>query len=153
MKKIVFLDRDGVINKKAAPHQYVTRVEDFKFNPRIFELLANFKKSGYEFIVITNQRGISRKMLTEADLKKIHDFMLSEFAKKGISILDIFYCPHGEGECDCRKPKPGLLKMACEKYDIDLKNSILISDSPEDVIMGEKFGVGKNYLVGQDKIC
>lgn len=149
--KIAFLDRDGVINKNAAEHCYITKVEEFVFNEEIFGILLDWQKQGYEFIVITNQRGVARGQYSEEDLGLIHQYMQEEFNKRGIKMLDIFYCPHQEDSCSCRKPKPGMLEQACEKYEIDLANSILISDSKKDVEMGKQFGVGQNILVEQDK--
>ncbi len=151
-KKIAFLDRDGVINKKQSEGDYVTAVHRFEFNSGIFELLRKLSGKGFEFIIITNQRGIARGFYSEADLKNIHDHMQTEFKKQGIDLLDIFYCPHEEGQCSCRKPKPGLLEQAARKYDINLAESILISDSRKDVEMGEKFGIGKNIFVETDKL-
>lgn len=151
-KKIVFLDRDGVINKKADEHCYILKVEDFVFNDGIFEVVSKLQNEGFEFVVITNQRGISRGLISEDELYEIHQFMKNEFYKNGIEMLDIFYCPHGSDSCDCRKPKDGMLRQACSKYEIDLPNSILISDSRDDVEMGIKFGIGKNIFVESDKI-
>ena len=150
-KKIVFLDRDGVINKKAEDHHYITNEADFVFNEGIFEVCTQLKQEGYEFIVITNQRGVARNMLTEETLRKIHVRMLQGFSERGISILDVFYCPHNTNECKCRKPSPGMLEEAFEKYSIDMERSVLISDSQEDVNMGKLFGLGRNILVTSDK--
>jgi D-glycero-D-manno-heptose 1,7-bisphosphate phosphatase len=149
-KKIVFLDRDGVINQKAPDHQYITKVSDFIFNEGIFEVVLHLKDRGFEFIVITNQRGIARGLYTVDDVNTIHSFMRQGFYDNGIDILDIFYCPHEQNTCDCRKPKPGMLEQACTKYPINLRESILISDSSEDVLMGEIFGIGKNILISHD---
>lgn len=149
-KKIAFLDRDGVINKKAKEHQYITRTEDFIFNERIFEVLIYLKKRDFEFIILTNQRGISRGLLDEDQLKVIHSEMMKGLRNNGIDILDIFYCPHGENECDCRKPKDGLLRKACEKYSIDLNKSLFITDSEKEVEMGEVFGIKNSYFVESD---
>lgn len=149
-KRIVFLDRDGVINKKADEHCYITKVEDFIFNEDIFKVVSKLKDSGFEFIVITNQRGIARGLYSEGQLNEIHEYMKDGFHKRGIEILDVLYCPHENDVCDCRKPKDGMLKQACDKYDIDLGDSILISDSKADVSMGEKFGIGKNIFIESD---
>lgn len=152
-KNIVFLDRDGVINKKAADHHYISRVEDFMLNDGIFDLLSQYNQDGFEFIVITNQRGIARGLFTENDLDSIHKHMAKLFFDNGIKILDIFYCPHNIDSCECRKPKPGLLQQAVEKYDINLEHSILISDSLEDAEMGEHFGIGENIYVKTDTLA
>ncbi len=150
-KRIVFLDRDGVINKKAEEHCYITKVEDFIFNEDIFKVVAKFKAEGFEFIVITNQRGIARGLYTEDQLAEIHSYLKAGFNEKGIEILDIFYCPHEKNVCDCRKPKDGLLKQACAKYPIDLPSSLLISDSQEEVLMGQKFGIGRHIFIPSDQ--
>lgn len=151
-KKIVFLDRDGVINKKAKEHCYITKVTDFIFNYSIFDICSKFQNEGFEIIVITNQRGIARGLYTEETLDSIHTFMKEEFYKHKIEILDVFYCPHNNDMCNCRKPKDGMLQQACSKYDIDIKSSVLISDSQEDITMGELFGIGKNIFVESDNL-
>lgn len=151
-KKIVFLDRDGVINKKADEHCYITKVEDFIFNDGIFEAVLGLQKKGFEFIILTNQRGIARGLMTIEKLFEIHKSMNDGFLKHGIKILDVFYCPHDINSCECRKPKDGMLRMATHKYAIDLGSSLLISDSPVDIEMGKMFGVGKNILIESDNI-
>ncbi len=149
-KKVVFLDRDGVINKKAKEHHYITSEEDFIFNEGIFDICLQLQKKGFEFIVITNQRGVDRGLLSLEKLHMIHDHMRKSFKTRGIEILDVFYCPHHSDSCDCRKPKDGMLQQACSKYSIDTQHSILISDSQEDVSMGEKFGIGSNIFIESD---
>lgn len=151
-KKIVFLDRDGVINKKAEEHAYITSVEDFIFNEGIIELCTHLQAEGFEFIVITNQRGVARGHLTHKDLLKIHDYMCSVFNQHGIDILAVYYCPHEIGECVCRKPAPGMLIQATQEFDIDVSKSILISDSKEDIVMGKAFGVGYQLFVPSDEV-
>ncbi|MEI6288236.1 MAG: HAD-IIIA family hydrolase [bacterium] len=151
-KKIVFLDRDGVINKKAKDHEYITRIEEFVINDGIFAMLDNWKEKGYEFIVITNQRGIARGKLTDNDFFAINNHMIEILKSRSLELLDVLYCPHEENVCDCRKPKPGMLEFAIDKYAIDLPESALISDSLQDVEMGKKFGIGKNILVKTDSL-
>jgi D-glycero-D-manno-heptose 1,7-bisphosphate phosphatase len=150
--KAAFLDRDGVINKKppddpSSDRYWVTSVEEFAFNPGIFPLLARLAKEEFQFIVITNQRGIALGRMTEADLEAIHVYMRAELARRGITLLDILFCPHDKGECACRKPQPGMLYQAAAKYDIDIKRSILVSDSADDVEMGKDFGIGLSILI------
>lgn len=153
LKKILFIDRDGVINKNAAEHEYITQVKDFHFNPGIFKLLKSYQDKNFEIIVITNQRGVARKMLSFKKLTDIHEYMKMRLARCGIKIFDIFVCPHQNNACNCRKPKPGLLMRACKRYKIDLSKSILISDSYKDVLMGKNFGIKRSYLVKRDKPC
>jgi D-glycero-D-manno-heptose 1,7-bisphosphate phosphatase len=151
-RKIAFLDRDGVINKKAPPHQYITKVKDFKFNKGIFKLLKILQVKGYEFIIITNQRGIARGIFTKKKLDQIHKYMIKKLKEKGIRILDIFYCPHEKNSCNCRKPKPGLIHQALNKYAINLVKSILISDNEKDIIMGQSLGIEKCFKISYNKL-
>jgi len=150
-KRIAFFDRDGVINKKAFPHCYITKVDEFVFNKGIVELLSRLIQLGFEIIIVSNQRGIARGFFSEQDLHDIHTYMETSLQKQGIRILDIFYCPHNIDKCSCRKPKPGLLKQATQKYNIDLVSSILISDSKEDIKMATTFGIGKSFLIEVDR--
>lgn len=146
-RKIIFLDRDGVINKKAPKADYIKKWEEFKFLPGAVEAMKLLAKNNYEMYIISNQAGIARGMMTIGDLEDIHKNMLSELEKKGIKIQDIFYCPHGWDEgCDCRKPKPGMFYQASNKYNIDLSKTVFIGDDERDMEAGNKAGV-KTYLV------
>jgi histidinol-phosphate phosphatase family protein len=149
-KKIAFLDRDGVINRSAAAHEYITRVEDFVFNPGIFSVLKTLQREGFEFIVVTNQRGIARGLYTEEDLNHIHDHMRRGLEEQGIEPLEVFYCPHADNTCECRKPNDGMLREAAKKYDIDTTQSILIGDSDSDIAAAKKFGLSQTYLIPTD---
>lgn len=150
-KKIAFLDRDGVISKKAEEHHYIVRVEDFVFNDGIFELLQYLSARDYELVIITNQRGIARGLFSEEKMNEIHDYMKSVLLEHNIKLLDILYCPHENNTCECRKPKDGMLREAIELYKFDKAQSLLISDSIDDVYMGEQFGLGKSIFVQSDK--
>ena len=140
-KKIAFIDRDGVINKKAPIHQHITKVSDFIFNEGIFLVLKKLRDCGFELIIISNQRGVGNGEMTLRDLQDIHEFMIKELKLKGIEFLDSFYCPHQKDECDCRKPKPGLMNQALEKYEIDLKQSVFVGDSSTDELTAKAFGL------------
>lgn len=149
-KKIAFLDRDGVINVSAPQHEYITKVSDFVFNPGIFEVLKTLTREGFEFIVVTNQQGIALGKMTIDTLRSIHAHMVTTFKENGITILDVLYCPHLGGTCDCRKPNDGLLRQAANKYPIDVAQSILIGDSASDIEAGKKFGLPQTILVSTD---
>ncbi len=152
MKKVAFFDRDGVINKKAEEHQYITSIENFVWNDRIFNLMRKLQDLGFEIIIITNQRGVARKIMTEKDLDIIHEYIGNTFKQKGVDILEILFCPHEENSCECRKPKPGLINQAREKYSIDMENSILISDSQKDIEMGTKSGLKYSIFIPSDRL-
>jgi D-glycero-D-manno-heptose 1,7-bisphosphate phosphatase len=134
MKKAIFLDRDGVINKKPKEHDYVKRWEEMKILPGAKKALTLIKQSGYLAVVITNQRGVARKMMTHEDLRDMH-MKLNEKMKGQIDAF--YYCHHEVFEnCECRKPKPGLLHKAAAELDIDLEQSWMIGDSESDIECG-----------------
>ncbi len=149
--KTLFLDRDGVINKKIE-NDYVRKWEQFEFLPNVIEALKILNNFFERIIIVTNQRGIGRGLMNEEDLQDIHKRMLSVFRKEGIKIDKIYYCPHDYEKkiCNCRKPKIGMALKAKKDFpDIDFKNSIMVGDSISDVEFGEKAGM-KSYLIGKD---
>ena len=145
--KAAFLDRDGVINEDFG---YVGKIENFKFKEGIFELLKLLQDLGFALFVVTNQSGIARGCYTEEDFYNLTQWMIEEFKKRGIEIKDIRFCPHHPditGECECRKPKPGMILDLARKYGIDLKNSIMIGDSKRDIEAAINAGIKNRYLV------
>lgn len=146
MKKCVFLDRDGVINRDSS-HYIKTRAE-FEFLPGSIEAIRRLHKSGRSVIVITNQSAIHRKLTTEDEVRRIHAMMQENVQKGGGWIEDIFFCPHHPDEqCACRKPKPGLIQSAVEKYALVLEDSVMIGDSAKDIQCAINAGCGRNILV------
>ena len=141
MRKVIFLDRDGVINEERGEHTFLEN--DFKFVEGIFDSLKELVIGGYEFVIITNQSGIAKGLYTHQELLELHIWMLKEFSKQGISILEIFYCPHFTelGKCICRKPNSNMLEKAIAKYKIDVSKSYMIGDSQRDVDAATKVGV------------
>ena len=121
-KKIIFLDRDGVINKNR--DDYVKSPTEFEFVREIEKWLKILKNHDFKLIVITNQSMIGRGLASKTDLKKIHIKMQNHFLKQGFKIDRIYYCPHTPNDnCNCRKPKTKLLKKAINDFNVDLKNS------------------------------
>jgi D-glycero-D-manno-heptose 1,7-bisphosphate phosphatase len=141
-KRAVFLDRDGVINRKGSSY-YIFREEEFIFNKGVTEALSYFISKGYLLIIITNQGGIARGIFNIAQLEKLHGFMKEKLGESKISITDIFYCPHHPeiSECRCRKPGTLLFEKAIKKYKIDPKNSFMIGDSDVDIAAAKKLGI------------
>jgi D-glycero-D-manno-heptose 1,7-bisphosphate phosphatase len=132
-QKVIFLDRDGVINKKMPQGEYVLSVQDFVFLPGAIDAIALLHKEGYEVYVVSNQAGIGRGLMNEGDLFEIHKYMEQEIEKGGGKISGIFYCPHSvEDQCKCRKPKPGLLFQAALTHYIDLPRATFIGDDVRD---------------------
>jgi len=145
--KAAFLDRDGVINED---YGYVGSVERFEFKDGIFELLKLLRDLGYELFIVTNQSGIARGYYNKSDFYELMEWVKNELKKESIEIKDIEFCPHHPditGECECRKPKPGMILSLCEKYPIDLKNSIMIGDSESDIKACKNAKLKKCYKV------
>jgi D-glycero-D-manno-heptose 1,7-bisphosphate phosphatase len=145
--KAVFLDRDGVLNREMG--DYVRRLEDFHILEHNIEPLKTLRDRGYLLIVATNQGGLAKGWYTEDELAKMHAQLTEVYSKHGVEFTDIFYCPHHPdftGDCDCRKPKPGLLLRGIEKYDIDPAQSYFIGDRERDVQAGTAAGL-KGILI------
>lgn len=149
-QKAIFLDRDGTINEYVG---FLRKEEDFRLIPGVSEAIKKINNSGYLAIVVTNQPVIARGEVTEEELEEIHKKMETLLGLDGAYIDDIYYCPHHpdkgfEGEipelkieCDCRKPKTGMLEKAAREHNIDLSSSIMIGDSTLDIKMAENVGM------------
>jgi len=143
--KSIFLDRDGVINKEK---NYLFKIEDFEFIDGVFDSCEYLQNLGFKLIIITNQSGISRGLYSENDFLILNDWMVNKFRKKSIEILDVFYCPHSPYDnCNCRKPKPGMLIEAKNKYNIDMEKSWLIGDKENDIKAANNAGIKNTILV------
>jgi D-glycero-D-manno-heptose 1,7-bisphosphate phosphatase len=128
----VFLDRDGVINEKAAPGEYIRSWSEFRFLPNVVDWIRIFNAIGYLVIVVTNQRGIARGITSSEAVEELHRNMVRELSAQGARIDDVFTCPHEENACECRKPKPGMVREAQARWGIDLAQSLMIGDSDRD---------------------
>ncbi|MDC0239219.1 D-glycero-beta-D-manno-heptose 1,7-bisphosphate 7-phosphatase [Candidatus Thioglobus sp.] len=143
--KTIFLDRDGVINKEVG---YLYRVTDFIFIQGVFDACLYFQNLNYKIIIISNQSGIARGFFNENDYLKLTEWMLGQFNNNGIKILDTFYCPHSpKSHCECRKPKPGMLIEAKNKYNISMKDSWMIGDKETDLEAANLAGITNTILV------
>ncbi len=130
-KKVVILDRDGVINKDSG---YIGKIEDFEFLPRVLESALRLQEKGYTLIIITNQSGIAKGYYTNEDYRLVTDYMLNTFAKKKVTIAKVYYCPHHPKEnCLCRKPKTGMLEQAIRDFNIDEEHSWIVGDKLSDI--------------------
>ena len=156
MRKVLFLDRDGVINKDVS---YLYKIADLQWVDGAKEALKLAHDAGYELIVVTNQSGVARGYYKETDVQILHDFMGNELFKAGAPILHFYYCPHHKDgtikryaiDCNCRKPKPGMLLQAIKDFDVDVEHSFLIGDSQCDVDAAETAGV-KGYLFTESNL-
>lgn len=149
-QKAIFLDRDGTINEYVG---FLRKEEDFRLIPGVSEAIKKINNSGYLAIVVTNQPVIARGEVTDVELGEIHKKMETLLGLDGAYVDDIYYCPHHpdkgfEGEiselkieCDCRKPRTGMIEKAAKDHNIDLSNSIMIGDSTLDIKMAENAGM------------
>jgi D-glycero-D-manno-heptose 1,7-bisphosphate phosphatase len=152
MAKAAFIDRDGVINEDLA---YVHRIADFKLIPGAVEGLRALREAGYLLVVITNQSGIARGMFTEEDYHVLEAYMRERLADGGVTLDCVQFCPHLPDaevaryrcECDCRKPRAGMIRNAASLLKIDLSQSILIGDRRSDLDAGRAAGVARCFLV------
>ena len=151
-KKVVFLDRDGTINERPPRACYIEKPEDFRWLPNAKEALKQLKEKGYTIYLITNQPGIARGNLTEDMLEKIHAKMESDLLEIGVTLDDIYFCPHNWDEgCDCRKPKPGMLFQAQKDHSLNLSQCYLIGDDERDIEAGISAGVKKTFLISENR--
>ena len=154
-QKAIFLDRDGVINKYVG---FLTDINDFVLEDGVIEAIKQINESDYLAIVVTNQPVIARGEVTYSQLQEIHNKMETLLGKEGAYIDAIYFCPHHphkgyEGEvvelkidCECRKPKPGMLLRAAKEYNIDLSASWMIGDSENDILAGKNAGCKTMYI-------
>ena len=144
-KNVVFLDRDGVINKEK---NYVYKISDFEFIEGVIEALKQLQTLGFSLIILTNQSGIGRGYYTDSDFKTLNDWMCQTLKDNQVTITDVFYCPHKpDTDCSCRKPKPGMILEAKKKYDINLENAWLVGDKEIDIQAGLNAGITQTILV------
>ncbi len=150
MQKAIFIDRDGVINKDPGgwtKYSYVTKWEEFFFIDGSVEALKKLKCAGYKVFVISNQGGISKGYFSQKDLDALNIKILEAVEKGGGRIDGLFYCPHHDKDnCECRKPKTGLIEQAARTMRIDFVNTYLVGDSVGDVDAGKRMGM-KTILV------
>lgn len=145
INKAIFLDRDGVINKEIG---YLHKTKDFKFIDGVFEACNYFQEKGYLIIIITNQSGIGRGYYTEEDFHILNNWMNKHFRINGINITDIFFCPHApDDDCNCRKPKPGLIQDALQKHSIGIERSWIVGDKESDITAGNLAGIENTIIV------
>jgi D-glycero-D-manno-heptose 1,7-bisphosphate phosphatase len=146
----VFLDRDGVINRRAAADAYIRNWSEFELNPGVVEALSALQEAGAALFIATNQRGIARGLVEQRDLDDIHARLGDALAVAGVPLDGIYTCPHEIGACDCRKPDVGLFMQAREAHPwISFRESHLIGDSISDAEAGHRLGM-RLWIVGED---
>jgi D-glycero-D-manno-heptose 1,7-bisphosphate phosphatase len=151
MLRLIFIDRDGVINKDPAGwtrHSYVTEKHELQFLPGALKALALLNRNGIRVVVVSNQAGVSKGYFTEEKLAEVNTKLLDEVGKAGGRIEEVCYCIHrDEDNCDCRKPKPGMLEDALRKYRISPKDTFIIGDSIVDITAGHSIGMKTIFVL------
>jgi D-glycero-D-manno-heptose 1,7-bisphosphate phosphatase len=148
--RYVFLDRDGVLNRKLSEGEYVTGWEQFQWLPGAAEAVARMNRAGMTVILVSNQRGIALGLFTHDQLELIHKNMRAGLAQRGARLDAIYYCPHDVGECQCRKPDVGLFEQAYRDFSqAAAHNSVVIGDSLSDVQAGQRLGMKTIFIQGE----
>lgn len=151
-KKIILIDRDGTINKRPKKMEYIKSWEELELIDSSVEAMSKLSQHGFKFIIISNQAGIARGILTLEDVNYINKKLKENLEKKGIEIIDFIICPHHWDEnCNCRKPKPGMLFTASDKYNFCLNKTIFIGDDIRDAYAASNAGA-KSILIGSEFI-
>ena len=146
MKKALFLDRDGVLNRERGDYTYLA--QDFEVLPDVSAAIKLARQKGYLIIVISNQGGIAKGLFDENRVDMLHQMMSDKLQKNGVSFDEIYYCQHHNevGKCICRKPNSLMLEKAIARFDIDVEKSVMIGDSQRDVDAASKVGV-QGFLI------
>jgi len=147
--RTVFLDRDGVINRKMPEGQYVTGWEHFDLLPGVAEAIAALNRKGLRVLVVTNQRGIALGLYSEADVKHIHEQLELTLAESGAHVDGFYFCPHDKRLCGCRKPGPGMFHQARADFpEITPETSAIVGDSLSDIEFGRNLGMRTVFIEG-----
>ena len=141
-RRAAFLDRDGTLNRRAPAHDYVRSPAEFVWLDGAREGIRRLNDDGWLVIVVTNQRGVARGLMTAADVEAIHAKAQRELAEVGAHVDAFYFCPHGDDDrCDCRKPQPGLILRGAREWDVSLSDSYLVGDDDRDVEAARRAGV------------
>jgi len=153
--KIIFLDRDGVINKSPGDKLYVTSLRSFRFLPRAKKAISLLSKKGFKIFVVSNQAGVSNGAYSQKTLDNITIKMLNDIQQDGGTIDKVYYCTHRkDADCSCHKPKPGMLKQAAKEFKFNLRKAYFIGDTIIDVLTAQAAGC-KSIIVltGKEKLA
>jgi len=153
--KVVFLDRDGVINKYPGDTKYVASWNGFRFLPRVKLAIAKLHKNGFKIFIISNQAGVGKGIFSQGALDSITQKMLETVKKSQGEIDAVYYCTHRQEEnCSCRKPKAGLIDIIKKTYPIDLRHSFFIGDTIRDVHTAKAAGCQSILVLsGKEKLA
>lgn len=148
----VFLDRDGVLNRSLPDGRFITRWEEFELLPGVAGAIAQLNRSGRKVMVVTNQRCVALGLCSEADLLTLHERLRNQLTQQGARLDAIYYCPHDVGQCNCRKPLPGLFEQAFRDFPgADARNSVMVGDSLRDIEAGARLGMRTIFIDTESK--
>ena len=151
-KKIILIDRDGVINVKAPKGEYIESWDAFKWNDDTVHSMKQLSRDGFSFIVITNQAGVARGMVSKAELGRIHTLMAEKLKNEGVIVLGIYVCPHHwDADCECRKPKAGLFNRIAEEHLLRMDRTLYIGDDIRDCQAAYNAGCGSVLITNNIK--
>jgi len=147
--RCIFLDRDGVLNRKAPEGEYIGRWSEFHLLPGVEEAIAALNRAGRRAVVVSNQRGIALGRYTAGDVEALHAQLQQHLAAHSAHIDAFYYCPHDLDACDCRKPKTGLFRQAFRDFpDASAENSVVIGDSLSDIQAARNLGTRSIFIEG-----
>ncbi|MFM1876260.1 MAG: hypothetical protein RL266_1997 [Bacteroidota bacterium] len=149
MRKALFLDRDGVLNRERGDYTY--SIEDFEVLPDVPKALQLARKKGYLLIVVSNQGGVAKGIFSEQRVEELHAILTDRLEHEGVFFDEIYYCKHHSdvSKCICRKPDSLMLEKAMARFGIDARSSVMIGDSERDMVAAEKAGV-RGYLIASN---
>ncbi|MDR3752037.1 MAG: HAD family hydrolase [Terracidiphilus sp.] len=148
----VFLDRDGVLNQKMPEGSYVRSVADFHPLPGVAEAIARLNRAGVRVVVVSNQRGIALGLYIAADVRAIHEAFQKHLEGSGARVDGFYFCPHDKGQCNCRKPLPGLFDQAVAEFpQITAASSAMLGDSLSDIEFGRRLGMLTVFIAGAEE--
>jgi D-glycero-D-manno-heptose 1,7-bisphosphate phosphatase len=143
----IFLDRDGVIIRKAPEGEYITRWAEVEFLPGSIEAIATLNRYGFTVLIVTNQRGVATGKIPVANLEEIHSKITDVVADAGGLVSEIYCCTHDVSEsCFCRKPQPGMLLRAAKEFSLNLAECWMVGDSAVDIVAGKRAGCKTAYI-------
>lgn len=147
--RTVFLDRDGVINRKLPEGEYVSSLDRFTLLPGVPQAIARLNLAGLRVLVVTNQRGVALGKYSLSTIGSLHAHLAQLLSTHGATIDAFYVCPHDKAACDCRKPAPGLFLQAQRQFpQINPATSVLIGDSYSDILFGAQLGIATIFIEG-----
>jgi len=149
-RRVLLIDRDGLINERPPQACYIEKVADVRFIETNVAALATLGSEGFTFIIITNQAGIGRGVVSAESVKSVNDFIIAHLAQAGAEVIDVYLCPHQwDAGCSCRKPKPGMLTRAAREHELYLPATVFVGDDKRDVEAGNSAGAQTLFISEQ----